>query len=174
MLPFVGLLCHTLALQPGASISGRALPGVSVSRRALLVAPFAVGLLPAHADDAEDKLVVRLDEVRARLVTAQSSFDAEEWDDVRGAVKVTLEPLTLKGYLGDSVKARATALGEEKGATLKAQRMELLTQLSGLDGYCYQRQTNGAKKLEVAEARALPDGSVTSLDKVIATTRAAK
>ena len=167
----VGLIASSLALlqPPVAPSTAHAL----VSRRAVIAAPLLAVALPAFAEE-DDKLVAKLIESREKLVLAASSFDAEDWDGVRTAVKFTLQFMTLKGYLRDSVKARIMALGDEKNAELKGLRYDLLVLLSGVDNYCYGRQSGNMKNVPTAaEAKAQLDGSVAALDKVITSTRAA-
>ena len=152
-----------------------------LSRRQFLAASCASSLgatlLPAKAvfaADNEDKLVERLLQVREKLVAAEADLDAGIFDAVRNTIKLALAPLTLKGYLGDSVKARAAALGEDNalGTSLKAKRQALLVALSGVDTYCYERQTGRSSSREAGEkARQLLETAITTLDEVISVSR---
>ena len=152
----------------------RSLDGAALSRRALLAAPFAIAISPrAGLAEEDDKLVSRLISVRQKLDESRPALAAGEWDAVRIAVRAALAPLTIKGYLGDSVKARALAAGD-KGAALKAERIELLRQLSGVDQYCYEQQSGAnPSPADTTKAKDQLEGAVLTLDDVIRDARAA-
>ena len=138
---------------------------IACSRRALLVAPLGLPLATLAADD-EDKLVVRLTEARADLVSAQGALAAGNIDAVRQTIKQTTFPLTIKGYFGDSVKARAKALGDDaKAATLKADRMSVLRPLAAVDSYCYDAQMG--KNPSGEEAKEQLQKAVAAMDVLI-------
>ena len=152
----------------------RSLDGATLSRRAILAAPFAVAFSPRVAlAEEEDKLVSRLISVRQKLDESKPALAAGEWDEVRVAVRAALAPLTIKGYLGDSVKARALAAGD-KGAALKAERADLLRQLSGVDQYCYEQQSGAnPSPADTTKAKEQLEGAVKTLDDVIRDAKAA-
>ena len=98
---------------------------------------------------------------------------------VRDAVASALFPMTIKGYLGDSVKARAVDLKEagqdEKAGALKRERLAVLKALNAVDTYCFEQQTgkqpSGAPP---AEVKAQLEAAVSSLDSVITQAVAAR
>lgn len=84
---------------------------------------------------------------------------------------MTVTPLTMKGYLGDSVKARVQALAEQEeggGAQLSARRGELLKALGQLDRYCYERQTAfGGGSAPSSDGVLLLEGAVRGIDSIV-------
>ena len=132
-----------LVLMSGLALSSAAhVPMMAnrCSRRVAFSAAAALAAQPRVALAEESKLTAALLKARATLVDSKLALDAGDWDAVRAAVKQATTPLTLKGYLGDSVKARIVALGDA-GAPLAADRMDLLRALGIVDRYCYQRQS---------------------------------
>lgn len=156
---FIGLLLLA------ATCSALRISTIITRRTVLQATPIAFAPLVAHAD--EDPLVTRLGEVRARLEVAQSQLESGEMEKVRLAVKAAVTPLTMKGYLGVSVKSRAQESGSVE---LAAARTTLLRSLGAVDQYCYKRQTSFGQSLELDEsakaATSLSD-SIQTIDAVI-------
>ena len=67
-------------------------------------------------------------------------LDASDWDGVRAAVADATRLMTMKGYLLDSVKARADEMDESGRAALLADRKALLVACGALDKFAYDRQ----------------------------------
>ena len=150
-----------------------AAPGTArLTRRQALVATTAA-VLPTPAFAEEDELVKRLVEVRQSLAASSAALDNKQYDAVRLAVKNAATPLTIKGYLGDSVKARAQSLGPEGGGKeLAALRKELILSLAVIDNYCYQRQAAAASFLggggeDAGDPKVALETSLTSLDTIV-------
>ena len=138
--------------------------------------PFAP--LAAIAGGDPDKLVAKLQSVRQNLVDVEPALGTDP-SKVRDAVASALFPMTIKGYLGDSVKARAVDLKEagqdEKAGALKRERLAVLKALNAVDTYCFEQQTgkqpSGAPP---AEVKAQLEAAVSSLDSVITQAVAAR
>ena len=105
---------------------------------------------------------------RQDLVNAQDALAAGRLDVVRAAVKNTITPMTIKGYFGDSVKARIVDLKEAGKDTgpLSADRMAVLKSLNTVDTYCYAKQTNGDAAAPEVAADALKS-AIAALDSVV-------
>jgi hypothetical protein len=161
MVLFLVADCHAWHLDPPR--------GVDMRRRHVLSAVAAASWLPlSPAVAEEDVLVKRLLTARDALSAASGALKESDWDRVRKAVKDAATPLTLKGYLGDSVKARVLALEEAKegsGRDLAADRVSLLRSLAVIDKYCYARQTGGNTDDDPASAI---ESSLNSLDSIVA------
>ena len=115
---------------------------------------------PVHAAEG-DKLIARLQEASQQLATTKNSLADGDWDTVRAAVKGASTPLTMKGYLGESVKSRALETGSEE---LAAARKELLKSLGTLDRYCYDRQMGKSSSLNPSEAL---DQSIENISSIV-------
>ena len=135
-MPDARRLVLLVLLSSSAALALRISP--ALSRRATIAAA-ATAFLPAPSVLAvqDDALLNRLREVQTQLESAQTALSRSEWDTVRAAVKAATSPLTMKGYLGDSVKARAAAT---ESADLAAGRIQLLRSLAAVDKFCYDRQ----------------------------------
>eukprot|EP00900_Chrysochromulina_parva_P012378 jgi/Chrpa1/21140/Chrysochromulina_OHIO_Genome00007122-RA len=118
---------------------------------------------PAVAD--EDPLVTRLRDAQSRLESAQFALNEGNIDQVRQAVKAAVTPLTMKGYLGSSVKSRA----QDSGSTeLLQARTTLLKNLGIVDKWCYDRQTSfGQSSSDSTIPTSALRESVVAIDKVI-------
>ena len=141
------------------------------SRRSALqtfaaAASLPTALLPARCIAADDPLLTRLAEARAGLVTSLDEFDAEQFDSVRRAIKTAVTPLTMRGYLGVSVKTRAQESGSEDLANA---RVELLRNLGTVDQYCYQRQSAAPwdKPADPAPAATALKEAVATIDRIV-------
>ena len=139
-----------------------------LSRRRIIqqTAALALYATPFTARANDDALRERLADAQDRLKAAQLDLASGELGNVRQAVKTALTPLTMKGYLGDSVKARAQATGSTE---LAEARNKLLRNLGELDQYCYSQQTRAPwdKPLDSDVATAALEGAISSLDTVI-------
>ena len=133
-----------LLLVASASVEGVRFVGVS-RRQCLSALPAAAALAAPWrvlADDGDDKLAASLIDARAQLAACEDGLasGAPDWDAVRNAVKSVTTRLTLKGYLGESVKSRAAALSESDAAPILADRSALLRSLGSLDNGAYKQQ----------------------------------
>ncbi len=142
---------------------------LETTRRAFLpqataaVVAFPLAAAPAVAD--MDPLLTRLGDARARLDTAQVALREGNLDIVRQAVKAAVTPLTMKGYLGQSVKSRAQEAGS---SDLLEARAVLLKTLGVVDKWCYERQTSfGQSSSDLAVPSSALRESIAALDEVI-------
>ena len=149
------------AMRPPGITRRDALQGISVLS---LVPPTAL-----FAADISDPLSLRLTEAKSKLIAAQPALESgQNFDQVRQAVKKTITPLTMKGYLGSSVKSRSQE--GEGSPDLADARLALLRSLGIVDRYCYKRQTSlsfGAQPDESAAAITALADAIASLDTVI-------
>ena len=125
----------------------------------------AASPLVALAVADEDPLVTRLRDAQSRLESAQFALNEGNIDQVRQAVKAAVTPLTMKGYLGSSVKSRA----QDSGSTeLLEARTTLLKNLGIVDKWCYDRQTSfGQSSSDSTIPTTALRESVVAIDKVI-------
>ena len=150
---------------------------VSLLSPMLLFAPLA-----AHADDdplVTDPLVAALQDVRAQFGSGIGSpavalVQNREWDEVRTLVRKALTPLTMKGYLGASVKSRIVALaeGSPERQSLNNARQDLLQALGALDKLAFEQQklsplSGAAQVFDPTEALSYLQASVDAMDAVI-------
>lgn len=135
-------------------------------------------LAPRAARADEDSLVAALRDVRAQfggeLGGATLLVQTREWDEVRTLIRKALTLLTLKGYLGASVKSRILAMAEgspeRKGLT--DARQALLQALGALDTLAFEQQklsplSAAGKAFDPTEALSEVQASVDALDAVI-------
>merc|ERR1711957_834304 len=94
----------------------------------------------ARAD--EDSLVAALRDVRAQfggeLGGATLLVQTREWDEVRTLIRKALTLLTLKGYLGASVKSRILAMAE--GSPERKGLTDARQALGALDTLAFEQQ----------------------------------
>ena len=168
-----GLMRASVPLRAGTSAPPRAgKPAALVSRRAALGATAAVAVaavLPAHAAHASDDLLAdRLLQARNALDGASVSMANGDVQSVRRIIDKTLKLLTIKGYLGESLKSRVAEMGEsEASAVILAERKKLILNLGYLDKYCYSRQT-GADASGAPDAERNREDALTALDAILA------
>lgn len=116
--------------------TGLRLPPLS-RRQAVPLAALALSTPAAWAD--ADALADRLHAVGEALEASRGSLERGDYDDPRRTVQQLTALLNTKGYLGDSVKARARERGDD-GAELEAARRTLLKAMYELDNFCYLKQ----------------------------------
>lgn len=166
------------AIRPGTT--GRRLSPVTclseeapiLSRRCMLLGPMLL-LAPRVARADEDSLVVELRKIRTQFSNEATGVavlvQTREWDDVRTQIRRALTLLTLKGYLGASVKSRILAMAEgspeRKGLT--DARQALLQALGALDRLAFEQQQRRDKAFDPTEGLAIVQASVDALDAVI-------
>ena len=152
--------------------------GSTLSRRCFTLLGPMLLIAPRVARADEDTLVAALRDVRTsfgnELGGARSLVQSCEWDEVRTLIRKALTPLTLKGYLGASVKSRILAMAEgspeRKGLT--DARQELLQALGDLDRLAFEQQklsplSAAGKAFDPSEALSDVEASVAALDSVI-------
>ena len=156
-------------MMPRACVLRAGNPAAMVSRRAVsfgAAAAIVLPALPAHASD--DALADRLMQARTALDSAKGWLANDEIQSVRKTVDITLKLLTIKGYLGESVKSRAADMGEgDASAVILAERKKLILNLGYLDKYCYSRQT-GADASGASDAERNREEALTALDAILA------
>ena len=151
--------------------------GPILSRRCMLLGPMLL-LAPRVARADEDSLVAELRKVRTQFSSEATGVavlvQTREWDDVRTQIRRALTLLTLKGYLGASVKSRILAMAEgspeRKGLT--DARQALLQALGALDRLAFEQQqlsplSAAGKAFDPTEALLVVQASVDALDAVI-------
>eukprot|EP00964_Phaeocystis_antarctica_P098056 scaffold64115_cov65-Phaeocystis_antarctica.AAC.6 len=147
--------------------------GPILSRRCVsLLGPMLL-LAPRVARADEDSLVAALRDVRTDFSSEATGVavlvQTREWDDVRTQIRRALTLLTLKGYLGASVKSRILAMAEgspeRKGLT--DARQALLQALGALDRLAFEQQQRRDKAFDPTEGLAIVQASVDALDAVI-------
>ena len=162
---------------PVACLSEEAPSGPILSRRCMLLGPMLL-LAPRVARADEDSLVAELRKVRTQFSSEATGVavlvQTREWDDVRTQIRRALTLLTLKGYLGASVKSRILAMAEgspeRKGLT--DARQALLQALGALDRLAFEQQqlsplSAAGKAFDPTEALLVVQASVDALDAVI-------
>ena len=145
-----------------AILSRREAIGTAVAAAAFAATPFAC----AAADEEPDPLYQRLGLQLKKLEGAKDELAAQDYDGVRRTVADITTLLNTKGYLGDSVKARARGLGDD-GAALDAARKRLLVNMFELDKFCFDGQLKVAARPAQEGVEAL-DACVASLNAVMA------
>ena len=138
-----------------------------------LLGPMLLLLAPRVARADEDSLVAALRDVRTDFSSEATGVavlvQTREWDDVRTQIRRALTLLTLKGYLGASVKSRILAMAEgspeRKGLT--DARQALLQALGALDRLAFEQQQRRDKAFDPTEGLAIVQASVDALDAVI-------
>jgi len=153
LLLFLAATAHSLNIPAGRRTVAQGAVAATVGCLA--------GVLPVSA---EDPLAAKLLQVRSQLEAAKGELTLGNVDRVRLAVKDVSTPLTLKGYLGDSVKARAISTGSEG---LAAERATLLRSLGAIDKYCYEEQMKRSTEIMRSEAMKSLDESLASLDTIV-------
>ena len=160
-----------------SACQSKATSGPVLTRRCIsLLGPMLLAPRAARAD--EDSLVAALRDVRAQfggeLGGATLLVQTREWDEVRTLIRKALTLLTLKGYLGASVKSRILAMAEgspeRKGLT--DARQALLQALGALDTLAFEQQklsplSAAGKAFDPTEALLVVQASVDALDAVI-------
>ena len=157
---------------PVACLSEEATSGPILSRRCMLLGPMLL-LAPRVARADEDSLVAELRKIRTQFSNEATGVavlvQTREWDDVRTQIRRALTLLTLKGYLGASVKSRILAMAEgspeRKGLT--DARQALLQALGALDRLAFEQQQRRDKAFDPTEGLAIVQASVDALDAVI-------
>ena len=119
-----------------------------------------------------DPLTRTLQVYRDRLAAAGPMLDNKEWDAVRKMTSKLLTVMTLRGYTGESVKARADSwkeAGQEKKADkILELRQALVININQLEVAIFAAQTNDKKKmLSSEELKTLLAGVVTGTDGLI-------
>lgn len=179
--------CAALAVQGAVRpTTGRRLSPVAclseeapvISRRCIaLLGPIAL-LAPQVARADEDALLGELRKVRTQFSSEATGVavlvQTREWDDVRTQIRQVLSLLTMKGYLGASVKSRILALpeGSPERKSLNDARQALLQALGALDQLAFEQQklsplSSKAKDFDATEALSAVQASIDGLDAVI-------
>ena len=165
-------------LSPVACLSEEATSGPILSRRCIsLLGPMLL-LAPRVARADEDPLVAELQKVRTQFSSEATGVavlvQTREWDDVRTRVRTALTLLTMKGYLGASVKSRILAMpeGSPERKGLTDARQALLQALGALDQLAYEQQklsplSAAGKAFDPTEALSVVQASIDALDAVI-------
>ena len=180
--------CAALAVQGAVRpTTGRQLSPVALacpeeapvlSRRSMLVLGPISLLAPQVARADEDALLGELRKVRTQFsseaIGAAVLVQTREWDEVRTQVRRVLSLLTMKGYLGASVKSRILALpeGSPERKGLNDARTALLQALGALDQLAFEQQklsplSMQAKEFDATEALSAVQASIDGLDAVI-------
>ena len=160
----------SLLAQPHAAVAG----GLEAKQKALETARAREAKEAAYEAGLDaDPLTRTLQVYRSQLADAEPLLENKKWDDVRKITQKLLTIMTLRGYTGESVKARADAW-MEAGETKKAneifeRRQDLVVKTSTLELAIFAAQTNDKKKMVTPDELKLQlKGVVTSLDAVIA------
>ena len=179
--------CAALAVQGAVRpTTGRRLSPVAclseeapvLSRRCMLVLGPISLLAPQVARADEDALLGELRKVRTQFSSEATGVavlvQTREWDEVRTQVRRVLSLLTMKGYLGASVKSRILALpeGSPERKGLNDARTALLQALGALDQLAFEQQklsplSKQAKEFDATEALSAVQASIDGLDAVI-------
>ena len=149
-----------------------------LSRRSMLVLGPISLLAPQVASADEDALLGELRKVRTQFSSEATGaavlVQTREWDEVRTQVRKVLSLLTMKGYLGASVKSRILALpeGSPERKGLNDARTALLQALGALDQLAFEQQklsplSMQAKEFDATEALSAVQASIDGLDAVI-------
>ena len=149
-----------------------------LSRRSMLVLGPISLLAPQVARADEDALLGELRKVRTQFSSEATGaavlVQTREWDEVRTQVRSVLSLLTMKGYLGASVKSRILALpeGSPERKGLNDARTALLQALGALDQLAFEQQklsplSMQAKEFDATEALSAVQASIDGLDAVI-------
>ena len=149
-----------------------------LSRRSMLVLGPISLLAPQVARADEDALLGELRKVRTQFSSEATGaavlVQTREWDEVRTQVRRVLSLLTMKGYLGASVKSRILALpeGSPERKGLNDARTALLQALGALDQLAFEQQklsplSKQAKEFDATEALSAVQASINGLDAVI-------
>lgn len=179
--------CAALAVQGAVRpTTGRRLsPVACLSEKAPVLSRRCISLLgsislltPQVACADEDALLGELRKVRTQFGSEATGVavlvQAREWDDVRTQIRRVLSLLTMKGYLGASVKSRILALpeGSPERKGLSDARQALLQALGVLDQLAFEQQklsplSKQAKDFDSTEALSAVQASIDALDAVI-------
>ena len=149
-----------------------------LSRRSMLVLGPISLLAPQVARADEDALLGELRKVRTQFSSEATGaavlVQTREWDEVRTQVRSVLSLLTMKGYLGASVKSRILALpeGSPERKGLNDARTALLQALGALDQLAFEQQklsplSKQAKEFDATEALSAVQASIDGLDAVM-------
>uniref|UniRef100_A0A7S4C685 Uncharacterized protein n=1 Tax=Chrysotila carterae TaxID=13221 RepID=A0A7S4C685_CHRCT len=146
-------------------------------RRQFIAQTVRLGFAAGFASVADSVLAAEPFEVQLRasreeLAASEAKLRDRDWDKLRLTISKLVKLLTVKGYLGESVKSRAAAMGAA-GEEITYRRVKLLQNLYSVDKFAFEQQLrkfeigSDAELLEIAKAAESLKTSVGLLDAII-------